>query len=407
MTRKLLIWIGTVIGSSILTLLVADWWQAARGTVEIAKVEIRSPGQPTDKLVLGDELAQKTRDHIYFNTLNSESTFEKVEKALDDARRKADLANRTGHLIESLIKLLQTQSAALSLETRRKEFLITFTAKSEESDWFEKIAKGLLVDYETNLPKKYSSHPPGTENLNISLETMTYQLGQENEEEFARRVEGQVKNVNAYAIARQEAHVNNIWRRLFVYYEPEVLLGFLTSSQSRIEVFTKRAEEIIAAVTAKIEQTRKQHLYVSLLVSNSGDTPLPVQPIGVLRLRVPSVNKQGSQAVQIRLGATLLSSQTTIVEKGKPGLLTLMSQKPLSKIIEENHDLLGGEQWTPDSSVSNSRFMQLWQAKTAGLEASAKLARASLDPNKTVLAESPVHPISLSSDVMVYEQLEK
>ena len=401
------LWVGSVAGSCVITLLVTEWWHEAKATVEIAKIEVRSPGKPTDKLILGEDLAQKTHDHTYFKTLTEESTFEAVDKALDAARRETNIAVRTCKHVEALVNILTTQSMGLSLEKRRAQFLTLFVSKAEESDWFEDLAKATLDQYEAKLPPKYSAHPPGTEHLTVQLEHATYRLSEEDEEEDARRAQTQNKDVNAYAITLREAHRTNLWRRLYVYFEPEVLIDFLGTCKARIENDCKSADELTSALTKKAEQSRQQHLFVSLLVSNSGETPLPVQPLGILRLLVPNANKSNSQVVSIRLGATAESAATTVVEKGKPQLMTLISTKPLSKIIDDNRELLGGDQWTSGALISGSRFLQLWQARMAGLEASAKIARASLDPSKATLPESPRHPISLSSDEIVYQQLEK
>src|ERR1051325_4639096 len=324
MKLRILVWTCTVACSCMITLLVTEWWQKARATVELTRIEIRSPGKPTDKLVVGEDLAQKTQEHPYFTSLHEESTFEAIDKALDEGRQKTNRAKRTSGHIEGLITLLGTQSAALSLEKRRAQFLAAFVSKAEESSFFEDVAKVTLDDYEAQLPTKYSAHPPGSEQLSVNLENATYRLAQEDEDDVAKRIQSQSKDINAYTIARREAHRTNLWRRLFAYYEPEILLSFFSTCKERTERWISKAETIMSELTTKIEQTRQQHMYVSVLVANSGDTALPIQSIAVLKLQVPNLNKSGSQSVSIRLGAENEPSAMTIVEKGKPQLIALM-----------------------------------------------------------------------------------
>ena len=406
---KILTWITTVIFSCLATLFLTDWWNEARGSLDIAKLELRPLGNPTDSLALGPELAQRTENHHYFVTVASDTTFKEVADAIEDASKKTDIAKRVVARIDALLGLLNTQSMALSLDARRKQFLERLTDNSEEYGFFEKNAKALVITYVTNLPAKYFTHPLEAKNLIVHFEdTRGYRLGEESEDEIAKRFQSASNDVNAYERGRLEAQKTNSLRRLFIYYEPDVLIGFLKACRAWVEGDRVGAETLVSALRAKVEETRKQYLYVSVLASNSGTTPLALEPLGVLVLHIPNPNKESAQTLSIRLLGDGDFADASVVEKGKPKLLTFVSAKPLSLIIDENHESLGGDEWTTTNfPLEHSRFMQLWQAKAVGLEGSVKIARVSVDSKQNTFCESDRRPIGLNTKERIYELLQK
>jgi hypothetical protein len=389
--RGVALWALPIIGSSLITLLVKQWWDAPRPHIELTSLEVNSPEETNAPILLGADLDNRIRNHAYFPNLELESPYSDVSEAIAEAKRQTDLADRSAKHLENLISLLKTQSAALALATRRREFLQAYVDRDREQVFIEFY--GLEAIAEANLPEKYATHPVDSRRLTIKLNRSVYNLEEIDESQVARRAEEANPNdPNAVAIATAKAQRVNRWRRLFVYYEPDVIVPFLAGVRDQIKTSAQSAKVLTSELNVIVASAREPRLFAKALVSNVGTRPLVLRRVAVMRLFVPEGDSKEASIVNVEAVSSQESGNVTVINGGMSSTLVLQSAKVLSEIITDSAANLGGENWAPTNDLDTSRLMLLWRAKQSGLRASVVLARGGCEPGKEKAGEEEPLP---------------
>lgn len=400
---KLLAWALSVAGSSLITLALKSYWDTPRPHIELTRLEVRRPETRDSIVSLNPELDNRIRLHRFFPTIDTGAKSSEVANSLVRAKQQTALARRALQHLDALIGLVKTQSAAMGLANRRKEFLQTYCDKDLEQDFIEAYA--LLTSVTADLPEKYQAHPNDAKRLTVKLSRSSYNLTELDEDAIASgAVVRDPEDPNAYAVALGHAQQVNRWRRILAYYEPDILVPFLSAIRETVEGDASSAEALTHEVQGLLDSAADLRLAADVLVSNKGGRPLAIRNQGALRLLLPE-NQGGGATVNVSIGVPGQEDGVTIIEAGGATSIAFSSKLPLASIVAGEPRVLGGDGWVAGADPNTSRLLHLWQAKPSGLRASVVLGRAGVEAARARAGESEAQPVGQSVDEEVARAL--
>jgi hypothetical protein len=401
---KFFVWILSLLGSVLLTAFFKDYWEAPRPILQITGFEFRSvqseQGEKPE-VIVENELLNRIERHLFLPDLEPPITVDALEQKVREYERLRQTCTEVEKHLGNLTTLLLGQGAAISLDTRRKATL-QMIADAPDSRLIESAAKVLADDV---IDPKYQSHPAGSENLRVNLRDSIFDLSQIDEEKVAE--EAGRNGPSAATQMRIQAHRTNIYRRLLIYYEPDVLVSFFNNVKDKLASYNREAEDIIGQLQKSADAGKAERIALDVLVSNRGQRPIAISGLGVLRLEVPPVKKGKMAGVFVPMIHTSDSTDITIIDGGKASTIHLLSRESVGQIIQANSLLLGGDGWTASKSLDESRLFLLFRAKTGELTATVSLARAGEEPQSSGVGPSAPLSVSQSAVERTIEEITK
>lgn len=389
------VWVISIVMSALVTLYIRDRWEAPRPVVELTSLTFLDPRLGDASIPIPPELVQKVSNHVYLSDLNRKETTESLKSKLEDHVEALLIRQKVEKYVSSLIDLLLQQSPAILLDTRRREFLQLLVDDPSGQQVVDSYAKVTIFDFEESLDARYMTHTPGTESLMVNLKDGVYNLSEIDE---AKAEPG------ADLLAARQS---NLYRRLFVYYDQNLLAEFFRGVQKYIKEQNTLADEIIVATRELLDGAKQPRIAVALLVANRGRRPVALQTIGVLRLSVPKPTASGVVPVLLDLTASSDQQELVIVEADEAETVRLMSVETLREIVDRNAAVLGGESWDESRALAESRLMKLYDAKTGELVAAAAIARAGVKPGMVQIGPSAPVPVSAAAAEQARAVLQK
>jgi hypothetical protein len=387
------------------TLVIKDYWDAPRPRFELISLDLSASTPNDQQLTIDPLLDARIRNHGYFPNLDLAPKLKDVVEAVDKAKESNVLFERTLAHCDDLIQLVQTQSAARDKAQRRKDFLTKLVARDQE---FKILERGMKFATDSfPLPRQYSSHPPNERNVRVDTGVSIFTLAELNPEAEASRAAAGSSDVNTYSTVLNDATRTNLFRRIVVYYEPDILIGFLEQVRKDLDRTRSEAMAIIAVLDPMVAAAREERITAEVLISNNGTKPLALRSEGLLRLNIPNQQGASASSVPVPLKAAGATEEINIVDGGKATILSFSSRDTLRAIIQGSPELLGGPNWSTGGSLDASRLVMLWKAATPALTASIALARAGAAPTDSKAGESPSTIVGVSTVTALYQQLQK
>jgi hypothetical protein len=378
--RKIAIWVITIIASAVLTAVVKDWWESPKPSIELTRLQlIVTPS--SKKMSLSQELKRLLDDHAYLESPKEAMTYDGAVEFVENIKDRIRLHSDVVAWFDSALDLIGKQSAAISLESRRHQ-LIQMISDEPSGKSVELTCRFVVDDIETQLDAKYLSHPKGQTRAVVNLPNSVYYLGEQPED--------QTNTGN-----RLDAHRANIYRRILLLYEPDVLVKLFSLARDRLKRNNNDATALLPKLQLAMTNAFPMSLAAEVLVSNRGQRPMAVRTVAIVKLRVPSQNSSAAQTVPIRVQGS--SDGVAVVEGGKAVTLTLYSE-PIERLISANPKTLGGEGWSQANGIDGSRLMLLYHAKTGSLLALVALARAGTVGSDLKLGESQFTVVGSSTE---------
>ena len=400
-----LTWFISLVATSVITLVIKDIWDAPRPRFELLSLELRATASDDLELAIDPQLADRIKYHPYFPDLTVMPKMIDVSKAISEAKFIGEAYKRAMKRCGGIIEFLKTQSPERSREQRRRDFLERLTESDEEWKVVQDRMKLMTDSY--SFPPKYSVHPKGENSLRIDLRRSIMDLSERNPEEQASRAAAQSQDVNTYSRVLMEANRTNLVVRLLAYFEPDVLIPFISATRESIKDALESATQLGGELAGIVAAARAESIAVQVLVSNLGNKPLALRTEGVLKLRVPVNEEKREMIVPVDMVNQDLKSRVPIVEPGKAVILEYLSTRPVRNIINDKSDILGGKDWKVDGDLEDSRLLLLWRAQTPTLNASVVLGRAGADPRDASAGESPTTVVGPSTSASLYEALRR
>jgi hypothetical protein len=406
---KLTLWLASLIVSSLVTLAVTYLWQAPRAVVEVTSFELspRTTGS-SGSIRISPDLVNDLHRHAYL------SNAEKVEYSAEDFAEmlgtdKQAVADAVAGeaLIAKLTSLVTTQSQAVSVERRRRDFLMTLVENARIYKIVEDFLQLIAVNHRSEFDAKYSA-APFTTVLSVQLdEGNQFHLSDIDADQVASQAAAKSDDVNTYARVHRNAEKTLMFRRLIRLYEPDDLLRWLGLVSSFLVSSNADASTLIRRLEGLVRENKAARLVISVVVSNRGALPLVVRQYGLFRLIVPNDNKPGIDYVSVPVSAEKGGeNDVVIVDGGKSTALTYLSDQTLDELVAGNAPLLGGKDWS-SQDVEQSRLVRLFRAHDNSLTGQLRLTRAEFDPDHVKVVESEQRPLSVTSRSVVLESLLK
>jgi len=384
-----LIWVVSLLVTAVVTAVVTNVITArlsqARPLVEVSSVTIQASADKQAVLKIDNNLVSQTGAHLYYPNVEADTTVDNVTKAIDNAKRVDDLARQCCACLDKLVNMLGTQNGKRSLENRRLDFLNVWASDDDVDKTLQLAAMRVLADYEDKLPPQYQKHPPGSVGpIEVKVPTGYMILTEVNEEEVAKAERDKnPTDPNAYERRIKSAHRMNLLRRLWAYYDPDVLIPFLAVVKETLQQDIRTSLDLTGQLESVIDLASPQRVLATVVLSNAGASPMAVQTLGLVRLNVKVPNASGFQSVPVEMEGAGGAEDVIIVEGGKAATLKLQSSKTVDQIILDNPALLGGVGWKAGQAVKESRIMTLYNAE--GLSADVVLARVGVGATKMKL----------------------
>lgn len=392
-TRKVALWVGTVVGSGLLTLYLQTMWNAPRPYLELSSVEIRHIGEKTAHVSISSDLIQRIARHRYFPDLEDPVRVASIDTATEIAEARDRMYERLASRLDKVLNLLQTRSANLSVDARRQELLSTWYSGGGTSE-LDDLAKSMILVYEPRLPDRYrQKHPQGQERFSFQIEPgHTVTLDQVDEEGFAH-AQAERDGPAAYPAALQEAHVSNILRRLFVYFEPDVLAQFVTELRALMVSDVQESRKLAQDLRDVVSQVQPDRIVATVVVSNLGNRPLPLRTLGVVWLRLPATAGATSSLIPIEMESASSDSTVIIVDGGEARVAVLQSVRTLSELIANHPEFQVVARSDTARTATTPRIKSLFDG--GGLTAAIALARAGVTPDAAIVEASTFRPAGM------------
>jgi hypothetical protein len=386
-------WLATGIGSALVALAVKAVWESPRPRLELARCELTSADTGEAVVQVPEELQARIRQHVYFPDLDPPVRASAIEAAIEEARLNHALHARWTGFLDELRQLAETQSPELSLASRRRAFLERLVSDRDAGD-LDNFLRLMLDELEPELDPKYQRHPPGQERTRVSLPGVVYDLSEL--PESGDSLDGAERYV---------AHITNVMRRVYLYYEAPVVSRLLRIARDRCPALNQGADAITRDLQALLASASGARLNVELVVTNRGGRPLLLREVGLLRMYVPHERGEERDIISVPLRRAGTASGVVLVEGGKAVSLAFASEATLRSLITENAPILGGAAWQPGSDLEESRLFLLYKAQVSQLEADVTLARAGADPREAATGASDRQAFGLSVDDQVIASL--
>lgn len=388
---KILTWVLTTVAGGFIGILLKYFWEAPRPVVELLNVEIAFV-QKQRRLNLPQSLVGEVKDHYYFPRLDADVTTEDILEAIQKAEltdsEMVDLSKK----IDQLIEFLKTRTG--SVEGRRQEFLVTWASSSE---FLSDVTKAVAGATEDDLPNRYQKHPPGSENLTVSLWPGRVMDLTELDERKSRQGESTAGGpAGNYRQLKRDVHLTNLLRRLWIYVEPDVLIPIMQEAKRVVSDWLQSSKATASTLRSFIAIQNPPKFVVKALVTNRGMRPLPIRALGILRVRIPSRasgNEDSGETIPVRLAGMSDSEVVTVIDGGKSAVVSLASIETAQHLVEANPAFQAS---AGQSELSSSRLQQLYDG--GGLSASIGLAQAGADESGVALRPSIYKPIGPQSE---------
>ena len=390
-------WVIATIFGALLGLAVKHFWEAPRPVVELISVDVSSKQEDTSVFV---DLAtvSEISEHPYYPDIESSISAASLIQAIDGAKQADRKQERIITKLDVLIDLLRTRAGEVAI--RRKEFLIEWGKGDNET--LEKIVQSVLVARESQLPKKYKSHPEGSENLFISLAPgLTVDLSELDEEALAQGESEVSGPVNVYQRVKRAARETNLLRRFLIYLEPSIGISLLEDSKKLVQSWLSRSESLSAILTGVLSEQSPERIFAEVLITNRGTRPLPLRGIATIHIRLPKRGEenQASEVVPVRMKVEAAEHAAFVIDGGNAQIVSFVSLEAVGTIVE-NHS-----SFQAVADGESSRFIQLYRGE--GLSASAHLLEAGKKLNDASLPPSSFTPIGEKAGLSAYQALEK
>lgn len=395
---KILTWVLTTVAGGLIGILLKYFWEAPRPVVELLSVELASVQQER-RLNLTSALVVEVKDHFYFPRLNADVTTAEILEAIQKAELADSEVADLGEKFDELIAILNKKTG--TLESRRQEFLVAWASSSE---LLTDVARAVVGDKEGELPARYQKHPPGTETLTVSLWPGRVMDLAELDERVSRQGEaaggGSAGN---FRKPRQDAHLANLLRRLWIYLEPDVLIPILQESKRLASAWLQSSRATARRLKSVIALQNPSKFVVKTLVTNRGMRPLPIRSLGILKVSMPSRDPgyaEARESVPIKLTGASDNDVVTVIDGGKSGVVSLVSIETAQNLVEANPAF---QARTAKEDLTSSRLQQLYDG--GGLSASVVLAQAGADESGVALRPSDYKAFGPPAEETAFELL--
>lgn len=399
---RVLLWLSATLISALAGIVLKAQWDAPRPTTELVSVELMSP-KSGSKVALPASLAVNTREHIYFNELESDSSMKDIEEALTRAESFDRDFSALEAKIDALVELLKTRAG--SAESRRLDFLLKWS-EGGNGETLTRLVKTIVGRKETQLPSHYAQHPKGQEYLVVQLSPQrAMSLSLIDEEQIARG-QALVKGpVNVYENTKRDARYTNLVRRLWIYIEPEILIPILEETKQYTQNSVRQSKQIANDIRSTIASQNPPRMVVRVLITNRGADPLPVRNIAALLIRLPGRDSTQNSKIDNESIKILLKDDeelVTIVEGNKSVALTFISAESASDMVRSRPAF---QSQTASVDFSTSRLRQLFEG--GGIAAAVRLAKAGVPDLEAALKSSDYKPVGPQSRESLYQVLLK
>lgn len=390
---RALAWPLSIVVSALLTSTFKDYWEAPRPVLQMTEFKTLNPSPGDSNLILDPSLVKAVGVHPYFEALESRMTRSSLRDKIREYQDERDVEGEVERYIPSLLRLLRTQSPAIPVEKRRRELLQMISDEPDQHEIIPQASKFTLDTFESRLPAEYQHHPEGLTNLMVPLTHSVADLSE-------------IDETKTDGLERLNAHRKNLYKRLFVYYDQDLLVDFFATVQQYTHDNNTKADSLISQLNGLLDPDAGKKIALSVLVTNRGSRPLPILPVGILRLEVPSPQDSKPAVVAlVSMTSREGDPEIQIVKGGEALTVHLISTDTLVKVIQSKKDALGGEDWDADKPLDSSRLMLLYRGKTGGLTASIALARPGVEPKNALVGPSGPLPVMASSTERILEEL--
>ena len=395
---KILTWVLTTVVGAVIGILLKYFWEAPRPVVELLNVEIAFL-QKQRRLNLSQPLVVEVKNHPYFPRLDADVTTEEILDAIQKAELTDSEMVDLGVKIDELIELLKTRTG--SVESRRQEFLVAWAGSSE---LLSDVTKAVVAALENDLPNHYGKHPPGAENLTVSLWPGRVMDLAELDERKSRPGESTGGDpASNYRRLKRDAHLANLLRRLWIYLEPDVLIPIMQDAKQLVSDWLQSSKATASKLRSVIDVQNPSKFVVKALVTNRGMRPLPIRALGILKLRIPSRvsgNEDSRETIPVKLAGISDSEVVTVIDGGKSAVVSLASMETVQDLVEANPAFQAN---TDRHELHSSRLHQLYDG--GGLSASIGLAQAGAGESSVALRPSMYKPIGPQSEESAFRLL--
>jgi len=389
----------------LLTSGIKDLWDAPRPRIDITScgIGLTHPKRPVE---VPDGIGAIFANHQYLNDiLDNRHTAGDYQDALAEEETTFQNFRLAESYFDTLINIVNTQSAAISRDARRLQFLKAMYLSAYDGV-LEQQMKFTIDDYERSLPPGYNRHPsveyPGHVNMGTSIITMT----EIDEEQTVTQIQQRTSNPNAGDERLLDAHRTNVFRRIIGVYDPNVVVGLLVESKNEMHKINENTRYALGVLRNFLAKEAPSGWKVTALVTNRGGRALTVLNTGVLLVEVPGTKSGDKGKILIDLeSADTTGDQFLVVEAQKAAILRLVSKQSVDSIVAHQPGLLGGSDWRPGGDTDASRLMKLYSARVGDLKASLILARAGSAKVGERIGGSASFPIGRKWEETVLEKL--
>lgn len=398
---KVLIYTTGVIVSAILGAVIKDISERPWPVVELTNISFMGETTASSDVDVPSELNLDIRQHPWFPNLDIQVSIQGIRDSMLTGTQRDLTRRRMLSEVIVLVDLVETQSASLSVDHRRKDFLERWSRDPSVRDRLSSKIQSVVYEMQDELPAHYKSHPDEYRNFEVTLPRGTVVLGYFDEESYAEKAAN--LSPSQYERALLQARGANLARRLWIYYEPEVILKVLSKTREEVEEQLKKSAEIAADLKDLIERCTPSRIQAEATILNRGRRPIAVGKLALLVFEIPESQGGTTKPVYIDLIRTSRADETLIVKGGEVARIDFSSRLTVDEIVRRHQDLLGGTEWANDQRITISRFMKLYEGE--GLSARIVLSKAGFSPGKSKMAESSIFPVGTGTDDKVLEAL--
>ena len=383
--------ITSIVLSALLGAVIKDLWEAPRPHVEVSSVSLGlPPGSETLRVDIGETLVNRSESHPFIKTLEASETVASLQGVIENApRAEADYRALVAR-IDRLETLVKTQNAVgRRQEDLRVEFLRVWH-EGPGSVLLDNLIQGIVMEPTLARARdpKYNRHPPGMEAADdIDLGIM-------------RIVVREVRPLPT--MAPMELYLTaatNVMRRLWIYYEPQVLIDHLSAGRKRVQEWLDDLPALIKDIKTAMEAAVPRRIVVTATASNRGRLPLTLRGVGVLKLSLP----EGGAPLLVELSAED-PEQIVVVKGGEAEVLRLTSVNTLPQLLKASPQASGT--WREGQDPEASRLAKLFEAE-GGLKASLSLSRAGVSAKNARIGPSSLEEVGKPSRLALIKELEK
>ena len=391
--RRIGIWALPVFGSAIIGVLVKDFWEAPRPTIEIAAVSLQAVDAEKE-IDLDPALVGRIQDHVFVENLELRVSTAEVKEAMSDAEVDVKKFKSLIERLDRLQELLRTRSGPIDL--RRREFLAAWFA-GDDGGTLDSLVKSVLVEHE--LPDHYRSHPDNMKDISVDLGPSVVSLREVDEERVAQ--EQSKGSVNTYERVRRDARRTNYLRRLWIHLEPDIFIPTLKRASDFLIEQLEESRAIVAELDEAIAEQNPDHILVTAVLGNRGRRPLGIRHLGALWLRLPSRSASDSAAdeVAIPLGGLEESPEITVLEGGGAEVIKVFSRDSIPEMVAKSEVLRGGR----SAEDKLSRLEVLMEG--GGISAAVSLVKAGVPIEDAEIGRSEFRPVGPQAQQAVFSTL--